>query len=637
VKLRFLVTLLLTAASCCAFVMVGPVQVVQAEDNCSKVIPMEAAAEWTIGSGATGALVFGAPLSAPASIGPAGGATLLAGSVEAAGAGVALSGSTLAMGAAAFVGAFAGTCTFLDWVTGDGDGFDYAPPLGVDDLSISTRYECGAIPGFDPGYTLSAASWCTDVTFGSNIPAGTTFDTPARGTFSVGANNFPGLEASNLYTLDAGAHGWWVNPAWQSGWSACKWYGNGAHCLDAFYSPTVHFFGTASLGPSCVPPLLGLGGVCGQHPEAYEVASNNGSVVAVFNAAPTASQKGWSRRLVTDVRCTVIDGGHTWVRAESAYYWDREVSSRLAVPECANATDVPSKLVVTRVPAGVTCATLGTPCWPAANPSASVIYTYTMPDSQLVTATAPDWVTCLTSASTCDAPALESTVCVYGGGTMTADACNPEQQAGTSTNVLTQGQTVGTLEPAPYVSGTPVLTGTAPAVDPPPDEPGVDIVIPIDPGSGLGGGTLDDGQAECWPAGWGWFNPAQWVLKPIKCALLWAFVPDDSLGESFEAFTDELFGQFPFSLVDAAAGFLGDLGGEMESASGTGCFSGSSSWSFGSAGTVQAEDMCIGDGVDVSPSQRATVLTLMLAPMVFGVLAWVWSMVLDGKRTVVAS
>lgn len=30
---------------------------------------------------------------------------------------------------------------------------------------------------------------------------------------------------------------------------------------------------------------------------------------------------------------------------------------------------------------------------------------------------------------------------------------------------------------------------------------------------------------QCWPEGWAAFNPFEWVLQPVKCALEWAFVP----------------------------------------------------------------------------------------------------------------
>lgn len=40
-------------------------------------------------------------------------------------------------------------------------------------------------------------------------------------------------------------------------------------------------------------------------------------------------------------------------------------------------------------------------------------------------------------------------------------------------------------------------------------------------------GSSPDSSA-CFPRGWGAFNPAQWVLQPVSCALSWAFVPTNS-------------------------------------------------------------------------------------------------------------
>ena len=34
-----------------------------------------------------------------------------------------------------------------------------------------------------------------------------------------------------------------------------------------------------------------------------------------------------------------------------------------------------------------------------------------------------------------------------------------------------------------------------------------------------------DSNRQCWPTGWGIFNPFEWVYLPVKCALEWAFVP----------------------------------------------------------------------------------------------------------------
>jgi hypothetical protein len=45
--------------------------------------------------------------------------------------------------------------------------------------------------------------------------------------------------------------------------------------------------------------------------------------------------------------------------------------------------------------------------------------------------------------------------------------------------------------------------------------PGVSVADPSQP-------------RDCFPSGWGVFNPFEWVMKPVGCALQWAFVPRNS-------------------------------------------------------------------------------------------------------------
>ncbi len=64
---------------------------------------------------------------------------------------------------------------------------------------------------------------------------------------------------------------------------------------------------------------------------------------------------------------------------------------------------------------------------------------------------------------------------------------------------------------------------------------------PIGAPSGAGTGTdaqafgagVQDPEAErvCLPTGWGVFNPIEWMMKPVQCALEWAFVPRQSVLE----------------------------------------------------------------------------------------------------------
>lgn len=74
----------------------------------------------------------------------------------------------------------------------------------------------------------------------------------------------------------------------------------------------------------------------------------------------------------------------------------------------------------------------------------------------------------------------------------------------------------------------------------------------------------DPEASECWPNGWGMLNPAEWVYRPINCALRWAFVPAEGLDTSpvRAAFDGSVFGAIATataSVGDAFAG-LGDVG-----------------------------------------------------------------------------
>jgi len=71
--------------------------------------------------------------------------------------------------------------------------------------------------------------------------------------------------------------------------------------------------------------------------------------------------------------------------------------------------------------------------------------------------------------------------------------------------------------PTPDPSPSPAPTG-APGGDPVPMPPGVDP-SPIPPLSG------EPNTNNCWASGFAAWNPADWVLTPVKCALQWAFVP----------------------------------------------------------------------------------------------------------------
>lgn len=69
------------------------------------------------------------------------------------------------------------------------------------------------------------------------------------------------------------------------------------------------------------------------------------------------------------------------------------------------------------------------------------------------------------------------------------------------------------------------ITAPSPGVGPG-AQPGTTPGTPVDPdGNPLPGSTPNPDSQQCWPTGWGVFNPFSWVFMPVQCALHHAFVP----------------------------------------------------------------------------------------------------------------
>lgn len=82
------------------------------------------------------------------------------------------------------------------------------------------------------------------------------------------------------------------------------------------------------------------------------------------------------------------------------------------------------------------------------------------------------------------------------------------------------------------------------------------------PGSGPGN---PEQTRQCWPTGWGMFNPFEWVYLPVKCALEWAFVPRQSAinngnGQIHGAWNNSVIRQFAMSLETLLAALPDDGG-----------------------------------------------------------------------------
>lgn len=107
-------------------------------------------------------------------------------------------------------------------------------------------------------------------------------------------------------------------------------------------------------------------------------------------------------------------------------------------------------------------------------------------------------------------------------------------------HALTQAECFATpaVDPAPGPG-----TDTDPA--PNPDPTGAPAPTPTPtPGGGGQPDPQEDG-GECFPTGWGVFNPLEWVYRPVKCALSWAFVPDAATVTEVKDLGGELAGRAP--------------------------------------------------------------------------------------------
>lgn len=102
--------------------------------------------------------------------------------------------------------------------------------------------------------------------------------------------------------------------------------------------------------------------------------------------------------------------------------------------------------------------------------------------------------------------------CFYGAYPIDLNHCSAYRnpKVGVLPNVDEDGQLLPVTAPTPAPLPNPVTT-VGGALD-----------------LGLLPGSVEDPEVspnECFPTGWGVFNPFSWVYMPVQCALKWAFVP----------------------------------------------------------------------------------------------------------------
>lgn len=126
--------------------------------------------------------------------------------------------------------------------------------------------------------------------------------------------------------------------------------------------------------------------------------------------------------------------------------------------------------------------------------------------------------------------------CTMGPYTLSPDACSimepayrpgggPLTDANTDGNPSTRNNT--------DLSGQPFTPETKPST-----VPGA---------AGAPSPSGDQAMYDCWPQGWGVFNPADWVAKPLRCA----FEPKQDLAARSAALTAKAQGKAPISFIVA--------------------------------------------------------------------------------------
>lgn len=124
-------------------------------------------------------------------------------------------------------------------------------------------------------------------------------------------------------------------------------------------------------------------------------------------------------------------------------------------------------------------------------------------------------VSCFSSPDGCaewfaDPDKATTYTCHYGTHAVDLDECNVYAPS-FNPEARSTGDVYGDPE-----TGDPITA-------PPGSLPGID--------KGTFGSPSQDPTAEreCFPSGWGVLNPVEWVVRPVQCALEWAFVPRESV------------------------------------------------------------------------------------------------------------
>lgn len=476
-------------------------------------------------------LAFIPPAAAPVAVpGAVAGGTAAVSGTGAVGAG------GVAAAAAVAVGAFCGTTVGLDWLFGEKDVLD---ALAVDELPAGTEWgvpvDCSTL-GLTPTATNKACLPYGLQPMASHIGSGDTYIKPHGNLHIGGAQSSPvfnncKVHNSNLVAMycDPNAPNLsYLRPAGigTAGYIQSRWPPEYYAGVNAGW-PRVYPHDGLVAEVDCTPAQLMW--LCGIDPNvgllfqdgASNCVNNNNCVNAWWQRlSPVAARQGYARRVVTKTECWEGAGNWTVITMtnEGEPYWDGDgFAPQSFAPDPCPDGSIPRRLTVDR-----RAMVGGTPeiFYDWKHPAFDNPGAYPAPTMQC-------WVVGVTNCPTSDTDG-DSQPEIGGPGGQEAPANTPGLR-----KVLKDGFE---LTPAPNPNPTTTIAPTTTAVTNPststtstttpddgggkPGEPSGPLAPPLDPGSN-----------QCVPEGWGWFNPVEWVLKPVKCALMWAFWDQDAADE----------------------------------------------------------------------------------------------------------
>lgn len=197
--------------------------------------------------------------------------------------------------------------------------------------------------------------------------------------------------------------------------------------------------------------------------------------------------------------------------------------------------------------------------------------------------------------------------CQYGPYAVALSQCNPLERAYEpggvpATEKNTDGDPATRDDAQPDGSTTPRTGGTTSTV---PGGAGAPAPAPAPSGS-------PDAQGqECFPNGWAVFNPVEWVMKPVGCALQAAFVPkQQTMQTQTTRIQDKIKNAGPGKVITAWQATFESVGG------GSGCAGPSVVFSMeGYNQTMRPFDACSG-GMATAASVSFAVSSVMI--VIFG-------------------